>query len=179
MKHHIPRIRELVHGTTPQLHPHRLHRPRHLSPLLVPQRRRRHRHRTRSENLHHLPQHVDHVHVTRPGPHALETRVAVTLLRRHVDRRVPLPIHAVHRVPARVEREVAHQRVGVNPVDPRQLRHFPPGRVPAFAVTGAAEKFSGEQGVEVGHADFQGVVVVVERVVGVSGGGEDVPGVGG
>jgi len=140
LKHDTPRIRELVHGATPQLHPHGLHRTRHLSPNLVPQRRRRHRHRPRSENLHHLPQHVDYVHVTRPGPHALEARVAVTLLRRHVNRRVPLPIHAVHRVPARVEREVAHQRVRVNPVDPRQLRHFPPGGVPASAVAGRAEK---------------------------------------
>jgi len=60
-----------------------------------------------------------------------------------VNGRVPLSIHAVHRVPARVEGEVAHQRVRVNPVDPRELRHFPPGRVSAFAVTGAAEKLAG------------------------------------
>ncbi|WVY93077.1 hypothetical protein V8G54_032165 [Vigna mungo] len=53
------------------------------------------------------------------------------------------------------------------------LRYFPTSRVPASAIVGTTKKLSCEKGVEIGHADFQRVVVVVERV-GVTGGGEDV-----
>lgn len=145
--------------------------------------RGRHGHCRRPEDLDDLLQHPnDFFAVVVDRPDALEARVAVAVFRGHVDRGVAIAVDPVHGVAAGVECEVADQSPGVNLGNPRELRHLFAGGIAVLVVAGTAEEVAGEVAVELGHADFEGVQIVVvavsettRRVLG--GRGEHVPGV--
>jgi len=156
LKNHGAGGGELVHCKTPTFHAQRLHRTSHLPPDVVaePIPRRGYGHGPRTEYLYHLPQYVCYVVVD--GADTLEAGVAETVLWSDVDGGVPIPVHAIHGIPTRVEGEVADKRLRVDFVYPGELRHLLPGRVAGFSVLRWPEKLACEDGVQLGHADLHG-----------------------
>nr|GMD79605.1 hypothetical protein Iba_chr13dCG5550 [Ipomoea batatas] len=172
LEHYGPGGRELIHGATPASHSHPLHGLGYGGPRLVGGGRDRHGHRPRPENLHHLPQHLGNVTAI-IVTHALEARVAEPVLRGHVDGGVTLAVDAIHGVAAGIKREIANCGIRVYLPDSGEVRHVSPDGGLA-----GREEVAGEEEVELGHANFDGVrdiIIIYVHIPRIIGGGEDMP----